>query len=562
MIRPTPSSYCISAFFLLSVLFCSSRVFGQSEEVHASGSNLLRVGDGKTIVGNTDVNKRYLEEIANARIFFRYLSLGLRYELDDPSEVGRSFQGIRRRWIQYKKNQLELQAGDVNALFGRGLAINLFESRALNFDTWLDGVYGKTEFQVPEDWLNFKPSIGIRGVAGKTDFYPIDTTQPMMSISARSANAELNLFSKSVVLGATFLQAFTGVNMPGPFNTTFTTNREVNQPDLYLDVNQGEFAAFLEWTENRAHATKLLSSNVDTSHAGHAVYGSLSYANENFGVTLEYKNYGYYLHAPNSPYENVFSKLPISNPPEVYREITYTTISRTNHAVNFDDELGVEAEFNITAIPSVTINLNGAASSRHTKYDQRGIAVDSTSILPKFDDLGFWPYWEAFAEVEWDFDSANAMNYTKFAVHRRSDVIVYNAANPLQTDRRRMTTVAGKIQYETTPTQSILLILEHQWEFDASRTVANKNVTNSLISTQYSFPWIAFGGMMDMMSPAEKIGNEPTFWPQGFISIKMGESHTLLASYGKERGGLNCTGGICRIVPPFNGLRLTLTSQI
>jgi hypothetical protein len=125
-----------------------------------------------------------------------------------------------------------------------------------------------------------------------------------------------------------------------------------------------------------------------------------------------------------------------------------------------------------------------------------------------------------------------------------------------------MTTIAGKIQYETTPTQSILLILEHQWEFDASRTSADKNVTNSLASFQYAFPWIAIGGMFDMMNPAEKIGDEPTFWPQGFISIKMGESHTLLASYGKERGGLNCTGGICRIVPPFNGLRLTLTSQI
>jgi hypothetical protein len=535
----------------------------QSEEVHASGSNLLRVGDGKTLVGTTEVNKRYLEEIANARVFFRYFSIGLRYELDDPSEVGRSFQGIRRRWIQYRKNQLELQAGDVNALFGRGLAVNLFESRALNFDTWLDGVYGKTEFTIPKEWMAGSTSIGIRGVAGKTDFFPIDTTQPMMHISARSANAEINLLEKSVVLGSTFLQAFTGVDMPGPFSTTFSTNREVNQPDFYVDINRGEFAGFLEWTENRTHATKLLSTPIDTTHAGHAIYGSLSYASDNFGITLEYKNYDYYEHAPNSPYENVFSKLPISNPPEVYREMTYTTISRTSHAVNFDDELGLQGEINFTGIPDVTVNLNAAASSRHKKYDATGIAVDSTNnILPNFSDLGFWPYWEGFVEVEWEFDHVNPLNYAKVAVHRRSDVIVYNATDPLQTDRRRITTVAGKVQYETGNSQSVLAILEHQWEFDASRTSADKNLTNDLLSLQYSFPFIAFGGMLDMMTPATKIGDEDTFWPQAFISVKMGESHTLLASYGEERGGLNCTGGICRIVPPFNGLRLTLTSQI
>ena len=547
---------------LISCALGTSARAQSGEDVHASGSNLLRVGDGTTTVGTTDVPKRYLEEIANARIFFQYFSVGLRYEMDDPSEVGRSFQGIRRRWIQYKKNSLELQAGDVNALFGRGLAVNLFESRPLNFDTWLDGVYGKTEFDVPQDWLTFKSSIGVRGVAGKLDFFPIDTTQPMMGISARSANAEINLFGKNVVLGSTFLQAFTGVNMPGPFNSTFATNREVNQPDFYVDINTGEFAGFAEWTENRTHVTQLLSTPVDTSHAGHAVYGSLSYASSNFGLTLEYKNYDYYEHAPNSPYENVFSKLPLSNPPEVYKEFTYTTITRTTHAVNFDDELGFQAEANITAIPQLTINLNAAAASRHKKYDVAGNAVDSVSIIPNFSDLGFWPFWEAFAEAEWEWDDQNPMNYARLALHRRSDVIVYNAASPLQTDRRRMTTIAGKVQYETSETQSVLVILEHQWEFDASRTSADKNLTNDLLSFQYSFPWVALGGMLDMMTPAQKIGNEDTFWPQAFISLKLGESHTLLASYGKERGGLNCTGGICRIVPPFNGLRLTLTSQI
>ncbi|HEY6172529.1 MAG TPA: DUF6029 family protein [Candidatus Kapabacteria bacterium] len=42
----------------------------------------------------------------------------------------------------------------------------------------------------------------------------------------------------------------------------------------------------------------------------------------------------------------------------------------------------------------------------------------------------------------------------------------------------------------------------------------------------------------------------------------MGSSHTLLVSYGAERGGLNCTGGVCRVVPAFEGFRVGLTSQL
>src|SRR5205823_4208890 len=93
-----------AAFFLLFALARIS-IAQQSEDVHASGSNLLRVGSGSTTdVSGNEADKRYFEEIANARLFFQYFSIGLRYEMDDPSEVGRSYQdkAFRRRWMTYR----------------------------------------------------------------------------------------------------------------------------------------------------------------------------------------------------------------------------------------------------------------------------------------------------------------------------------------------------------------------------------------------------------------------------------------------------------------------------
>jgi len=555
-----------------------------SDDVHATGSNLLRVGAGSTpdALGN-DLSKRYLEEIANVRLFYQYFSLGLRYEMDDPSEVGRSYQdrNFRRRWITYRKDQLELTAGDVPALFGRGLAVNLFESRPLNYDSWLDGVFGKTEYQVPKEWVDLGASITVKGVGGQEDFYPIDTTQPVMHISARSADAEFGFFRKKLVLGADFLQAFTGTSQPGPFGSTFVTNRQVNQPDFYGDLNAGEFEAFVEWSSNRTQVSQILSTAIDTSHTGHALYTALSYSNSFIGLTFDYKNYSYFLHDPGDFYTNVFSKLPISSPPEVYKDFTFTSITRTTHAVNFDDEVGYQLEANITAIPQFVIDLDAAASSSHDKYNSAGIVIDSTSTLPKLSDQGFYPFWEAYAEAEWDFDPANEENFVKFAIHRRSDVIAYNSTSPSATDYRYSTTIAGKVQYETTPNQSFLGILEHQWAYDASLVTPDKRRLNELLTLQYSFnPIISFGGIFDYAffyaDGSIKIDKELfngwnlPLWgnaelahlPEFFVSLRMGGSHTLLASYGAERGGLNCTGGICRVVPAFKGLRLTLTSQI
>ncbi|HEY3874697.1 MAG TPA: DUF6029 family protein [Candidatus Kapabacteria bacterium] len=559
-------------------------------DAHATGSNLLRYGTGTTpdAAGNP-IDKQYFEEIADARIFFENFQLGLRYEMDDPSELGRSFpatlgegQGpeFRRRWLAYRKDDVDIQAGDVSALFGRGLGMNLFESRPLNYDSWLDGVFGRGEYKIP-DLLNLDASIKVQGIGGQETFFPIDTTQPQMQISARAADAEFGFFKKKLVLGAEFLQAFTSTTQPGPGGTTFPTDRQVNEPDFYADLNSGNFEGFLEWTEDRTQVTQIIGDEVDTSHTGHAFYTSLSYSNSIFGLTFDYKNYAYFLHSPGDLYTNVFSKLPISSPPEVYKDFTFTEITRTTHAVNFDDEIGYQLEANITAVPHWVIDLDAAASSSHDKYNTAGVATDSTSLFPKLSDQGFYPFWEAYAEGEWDFDPNNELNFIKFAVHRRSDVIVYNAQTPSSTDYRYATTVAAKFQYETTPSESILAIWEHQWAYDESLTTNDKLRLNELITLEYSFnPTINFGAIFDYafyyadgpfkMDNDLFRGWDLHLWgnsdlahlPEVYVGLRLGQSHNLLISYGAERGGLNCTGGICRVVPPFNGLRLSLTSQI
>jgi hypothetical protein len=523
-------------------------------QVRILGSNSLRLGSGETDDGSSTSAKRYLEEIANARIFYEGITLGIRYELSDPSEVGQNFTGFRRRWIQYQRDGLEVQAGSTFALYGRGLMINMFESRPLNYDTWIDGFSGSYELKATKDEIDFQPSLKVSAIGGNLTFIPVvDTNAADQNISTQAISSTIGFFNKKLNIGIGFAQAFVGIDGQ-QFGTTVTTSREVNQPEVNLSFITDNFEGFIGFTEMRSILTQYRGNPLIYTNKGQAVYGSLSYTAEDFGITGEYKDYRYFVHKEGADYESYLSKLPISSPPEVYKEFTYTTITRTTHSVDFDDELGFQLEANITAIPDINVTLYGAASSRHISSSTDTMEKPSVSGMPEFSDPSYFPFWEYFAEVEHDFGD---LNYLKGFFHRRSDVIAYNGE---EADMKRSTTVGLKFQYQTTRSQSLLTSLEVQDMYDSQRSENDHKLMNLLFIAQYSFnPLITFGGQYDFSTWYEK-GRH--IWPQVFTSVRIGSSHTLLVSYGAERGGLNCTGGVCRIVPAFEGFRVGLTSQL
>lgn len=540
---------------LIFVFFALVAFTGVSDaQVRILGSNSLRLGSGETDDGTSTYAKRYLEEIANARIFYEGITVGLRYELSDPSEVGQNFTGFRRRWIQYQRDGLEVQAGSTFALYGRGLMVNMFESRPLNYDSWVDGFSASYELKATKDEIDFQPSLKVSAIGGNLTFIPVvDTNDPDQDIKTQAINSNIGFFNKKLNIGVGFVQAF--VNIDGvSFGNTVTTSREVNQPEINLSFITDNFEGFIGFTEMRSILTQYRGNPLVYTHKGQAVYGSLSFTDEMFGITGEYKDYRYFVHEQGADYESYLSKLPITSPPEVYKEFTYTTITRTTHAVNFDDELGFQLEANITAVPDMNITLYGAASSRHISSSTDSVEKPSVSGMPEFSDPSYFPFWEYFVEAEHTFGD---LDYLKGFLHRRSDVIAFNGEHA---DMKRSTTFGLKFQYQTTKSQSLLTSIEIQDMYDSQYPGEDHKLMNLLFVAQYSFnPLITFGGQYDFTTWYEK---DRHIWPQMFASVRIGTSHTLLVSYGAERGGLNCTGGVCRVVPAFEGFRVGLTSQL
>ncbi|UCD20187.1 MAG: hypothetical protein JSU64_03350, partial [candidate division WOR-3 bacterium] len=58
---------------------------------------------------------------------------------------------------------------------------------------------------------------------------------------------------------------------------------------------------------------------------------------------------------------------------------------------------------------------------------------------------------------------------------------------------------------------------------------------------------------------ADKLGSE-TSWPLAELSLDLTNRHNLRIRAGAEKGGLVCSGGVCRFEEPFKGVKLVLTS--
>jgi len=57
------------------------------------------------------------------------------------------------------------------------------------------------------------------------------------------------------------------------------------------------------------------------------------------------------------------------------------------------------------------------------------------------------------------------------------------------------------------------------------------------------------------------IWGKDMYWPAILVTADFMEQHQLRVFYGYDRGGLGCAGGLCRWVPPFRGIKVSLTSQ-
>ncbi len=515
-----------------------------SAQIRTSISNILRYGNGDQTLGDISNKLIYRENLTDVKLRFpENVTVGFRLLYDDPPEVGQSFKGLSRRFVEYNKNDVFLRAGNFSELYSRGLALNLFENRGLAYDTWADGLKASYE----RDGLKASLLYGSIEFADSINFWRTE------NYTLTGGNVEYRL-NDNLALGASYIDAVGNIPLQG---INYDLRAEI--PEFYFTLDVSDFKFHFNWAQKWTDI-----KDVETS-VGNAIYSSLSYNTSGFGVIVDYKNYRF---DERDPFErNDFTRpsrmLPFQNPPIVMKEHSYILLSRSIHEIDFNDEVGFQVEMYYSLTDETYINLNGSLASRHDFYNYNQAAFvfnkeeRSSNFLPSTDDE-YSPFWEYLLDVEHSFNWNTTVN---IGFARRSKVL-YNDFTGIAGSHKISSTVIPT-QAQHTFSQNFAAQLQYEFEavndnFNTSQPEYNNHFV-SVIGNFYSLfnlnlRYEATTNDFDLS------GNNDWFTVEA--GYRLGYSHNIQISYGRERGGQTCSNGVCRYVLPFEGFKMTILSNI
>ncbi len=536
---------------VLFMMVVSAETAG-AQDVRVSVNNVLNYGTGTELrdIGMTEADKEYFENFSDVRITADNVILGFRLEYSQPAEYGPDFSGFRRKFIGYRRDGLDLRIGDLYALHNRGLSLNLFEDRVIRYDTSLEGA--RAEYDT--DFFRVKALAGTINYLEHLTFE--DPGEPREEVyRLRSAALELKPH-RNVRFGGSYTYAEGELPFFGDVDTVKTFIPEAN-----VTVRL-PFA--------RLHAgynfRRLDLNSVADSTTGGGFYGTISHSGRGYGVTLEYKNYSYDIVDPfarlGDPLRNTRMS-PFQSPPIGHKEHSYSLMTRDPHLVNFNDEVGFFLEGFYSPMPRYNLNASLAMASLHHAWVTRpeeGFGYfkerQGPVWLPSLADERD-PFWEIYLDFEYLFPDFTS--YVKVAYNHRNRLF-YNADNPDFSEKIRANTFAIDMQYAFTPVWSVKVISEHRFVHD-SILMDDSDYYDQMLSVQIArSPSFSFGGRLETTTYEFDPSGEK-LWYTAEASYRIGRSHTVMASYGKERGGFVCTNGVCRFVNAFDGFRFSLMSS-
>ncbi len=530
------------------------------------------LGRGEQV--GTDYN--YFENFINGSIELGQWYLDLSVESSQPPEYGFEYQGIDRFFLSYIGNARSLEIGDISAVFGRGLALNLDENQAIDFDNEIMGLRFSSVF------LENHEIDLLAGFKNQYRFYSpsSDLREPDGEATFELAGAEATLNSESGVwslipyfiasrMESDFVWQELDADMGSIVTDTVTQKMNALQAgwgqsiygenwDLYLEYNK-TWKAFDYPISNQSiqqleNGQSLISTDPNYSQEGQAFNLQLNWFPEWFTTLFEYKRY---LNGPETssqkrdPMLLATKPLPWQMGPTGIREHDISLLGNVTHPVDYGDELGWNLELRKTLSDSWSMVINGAQTSQSSPDGAPG-------VLPT-QDLNQNPWQEYYAEFEY---SGSSFYQRLLIAYTRSVLSGQSAAEIME----HFTLVPAYLSWHPNETLVLSTVVELQTskvygelyegdvleghDFQSGHFIAsadyNHNYSAAIIWDTSNDP--------SLMTNDEEIQH----WVSGEISVKPMDGLWLRASYGKEKGGVRCTGGVCRVLNPFEGFRMAL----
>lgn len=505
-----------------------------------------------SIIGAMDIPEKFL---SNSYFNLNYtkggLSAGIRYEnYLHPLlgyEKGLKGNGIANRYIRYAGDFIDVTAGNFYEQFGSGMVFRAYEDRQLGFDNSIDGARVK-----------LSPGYGIEltGLIGKMRHF-WETSESL--IRGIDANVELN----SLLSG---LECSTvRYSIGGSFISRYQPDKD---PKLKLPENVGAGSlrfgvtgeSFAVSGEYALKANDPSYSNQNSYNKGNGLLLQTSYFTDGLGINLNFHRIDNFdFRAERNAVGNVLN---INYLPPITKQHPYSLTAMYPYNTQLNGEIGVQAEINYTFSKesfmggkypwqfSVNFsNLNSIDTTVTEKY-----LYDSKFGFGKktyFQDVSIY----ATKKFSSDFKSNFGFVYQKYDrdIAEKGGVPTFGIVTAM--------TGVVDLTFKLADKNFLRTELQHLFykqDLEEHPEYSNGNWVAGLIEYTISPKW--FFTVMDEYNYGNKFDDKKLHYYT--LSTAYVHSGTRIQlGYGRQRAGILCVGGVCRLVPSSNGFNLCISTS-
>jgi hypothetical protein len=538
----------LSVSFLL-ISFLSAAQNTDSGELHGNFQTDVQFYNVDTLIGAPIVPEKVLmNSFANFIYTKGNFSAGIRYESYlnalqgfDPGYRG---NGVPFRYASYNMEGLEVTVGSFYEQFGTGLILRAYEERGLGYDNAFDGIRLR---------YNPMPGVYLRGLIGKQRIF-MDNGPGIVrgidgEINLNEAITDLSESKTNIIVGGSFVSKFQRDQDP-----IFNLPENVGSWGGRMNVSRGKFGVLGEYIYKINDPSAV--NNFIYRH-GEALFLSGSFSQKGLGVTVSAKridNMNF-----RSDRNAVANNLNVNFLPASTKQHTYNLAATLYpYATQFNGEMGLQGDIIYTFKKNTlfggkygtSINVNFSAVNDIERIPLDDMQASRIGYTSGFFNVGDEKFFRDFnIEVTKRLNKKVKANFAYVYFFYNMEVVQGLGGRENVVANIGIADVSYKLSDKHTIRTELQSLTTKQ---DLG------NWATAIVEYTYSPHW--FVAIMDQYN----YGNPESTQRIHYITGSFGytrKANRFLISYGRQREGIFCIGGVCRNMPASNGLMLTVTSS-
>ena len=551
-------------FCLLVILIANIIVgFSQTNNAIITGnieSTFQYLKEDTLIGANLPPEKGLLNSYMNAFYFQGNFKAGIRIESYLPHINGYPDRfegtGIGMRYIGYAHEKVDVTLGNFYEQFGSGMLLRSYEDRALGYDNVMDGMR-----------LTLKPKKGLilKSVYGyqRQDFKGGNIVRSAGIVRGIDGEIHVNELFK----------VFTDKKFDITLGGSFVSKYQKDDNDLLiLPENVGSYGARtkLRYGKLSFDVEYVIKENDPSSdnnyiyNKGHAALFNLGYSKKGFGFSFSGKsvdNMSFRSDRTQALQVDLINYLPAMNKTHTYNLVA----SLYPYATQLNGEIAYQTEVLYT-IPK--------GSKLGGKYGTTINANFSTAYQPLMHTSGInLKDSSGITYISYPFDKSSNLYWQdlNFSISRKFtksfNVIVSYFDIKLNNDVAKVTEDATGVISSHIGVVELGYVINknNSFRIELQELITNKGPARdkgdwATVVVEYNYKSNWFFGFMDQYNYSNPDENLQIHYIVGTLGYVQ-ESTRLTVSFGRQRAGLFCVGGVCRNVPASNGLTFTFTQS-